>query len=119
MMESYTLRDIEAMLGISRSVIDGLIGAGFVSPTRGKKREYRFTFQDLVILRTALDLRAANIPPRKISRSLKRLRESLPEELPMSGCASPPSGVKLPSRTATLSGKWIRDNYFSISKSPR
>jgi tetratricopeptide (TPR) repeat protein len=85
MMESYTLRDIETMLGISRSVIDGLVSAGFVSPTRGKKREYRFTFQDLVILRTALDLRAANIPPRKVARSLKRLRESLPDELPLSG----------------------------------
>jgi tetratricopeptide (TPR) repeat protein len=84
-MQSYTLRDLESMLGTSRSVIDGLVSAGFVSPTRGKRREYRFSFQDLVIVRTALDLRAAQISSRKIFRSLKRLRETLPDELPLSG----------------------------------
>ena len=81
----YTLRDIESMLGISRSVIQGLIDAGFVSPTRGKRREYRFTFQDVIILRTAQGLTSAKIPARKIVRSLKRLREALPGELPLTG----------------------------------
>ena len=84
-MTSYTVRDIESMLGISRSVIQGLVNAGFVSPTRGKRREYRFTFQDIVILRTAQGLTAAKIPARKIVRSLQRLREALPGELPLTG----------------------------------
>jgi hypothetical protein len=81
----YTLRGIQDMLGISRGVITGLIGAGFVSPTRGPRNEYRFTFQDVVLLRTAYGLQAANIPARKILRSLARLRASLPDEVPLTG----------------------------------
>jgi tetratricopeptide (TPR) repeat protein len=84
-METYTLRGIESMLGISRAVIGSLVASGFVTPTRGKRNEYRFTFQEVVLLRTAYGLRRANIPARKILRSLKRLRETLPEEMPLTG----------------------------------
>ena len=59
------------MLGLSRGVVAGLIAAGFVTPSRGPRNEYRFTFQDLVLLRTALALQAARIPPRRILRSLR------------------------------------------------
>ncbi len=41
------------MLGLSRGVITGLIASGFVAPSRGPRNEYRFTFQDVVLLRTA------------------------------------------------------------------
>ena len=81
----YTLRNIEDMLGIGRSAISSLISAGFVSPTRGARNEYRFSFQDVVLLRTAYHLRAANISPRRMLRSLKQLRSKLPDELPLSG----------------------------------
>lgn len=73
------------MLGLSRAVITGLIGAGFVTPTRGKRREYRFSFQDVVLLRTAYGLQAAQIPARRIVRSLQRLKATLPGELPLTG----------------------------------
>src|SRR4051794_26367904 len=84
-MQTYTLRGIQAMLGISRTVISHLIAAGFVTPTRGKRREYLFSFQDVVLLRTAVNLEAANIPARKILRSLQRLKATLPSELPLTG----------------------------------
>jgi tetratricopeptide (TPR) repeat protein len=84
-METYTLRGIESMLGISRAVIGSLVASGFVTPSRGPRNEYRFTFQEVVLLRTAYGLRRANIPSRKILRSLKRLRETLPSEVPLSG----------------------------------
>ena len=84
-METFTLRSIESMLGISRAVLGGLIAAGFVSPTRGKRNEYRFTFQDVVLLRTAYGLRRAQIPARKILRALQHLKETLPDEVPLSG----------------------------------
>jgi tetratricopeptide (TPR) repeat protein len=73
------------MLGLSRGVISGLIASGFVTPTRGARREYRFTFQDVVLLRTAAELQAAEIPPRRILQALRRLKEKLPAELPLSG----------------------------------
>lgn len=81
----YTLRGIQEMLGLSRAVISRLINAGFVSPARGVRNEYRFTFQDVVLLRTATGLQAARIPPRKILRSLQRLKDALPKELPLTG----------------------------------
>lgn len=73
------------MLGLSRAVITGLINAGFVTPTRGKRREYRFSFQDVVLLRTAHALQAAHVPARRIVGSLRRLRATLPSELPLTG----------------------------------
>ena len=73
------------MLGLSRHIVAGLIDAGFVTPTRGKRNEWRFTFQDLMLLRTAHVLQAQSIPPRRILRSLARLKSTLPKELPLTG----------------------------------
>lgn len=81
----YSLREIQSMLGLSRAVIGALVAAGFVTPGRGPRRELRFSFRDIVLLRTAHGLQAARIPPRRIVSALKRLRERLPAELPLSG----------------------------------
>lgn len=81
----YTLRSIEKMLGLGRSTIAGLIDAGFVSPTRGSRNEYRFTFHDVVLLRTAHSLKAAQVPARRMLRSLQQLKAKLPAEVPVSG----------------------------------
>lgn len=81
----HTLRSIQEMLGLGRKVILNLVAAGFVVPVRGARNEYRFSFQDVVLLRTAYQLRQARIAPRKLLRSLRLLRSRLPQELPMSG----------------------------------
>jgi tetratricopeptide (TPR) repeat protein len=73
------------MLGVSRRVVSGLVAAGFVTPSRGPRNRLQFTFQDVVLLRTALQLRAAKIPARKIVHALSRLKAELPDELPLSG----------------------------------
>ena len=57
-MQSYSVRDVERLLRLSRSTIQGLIKGGFVKPTRGPRRQYRFSFQDLIVLRTARALDA-------------------------------------------------------------
>ena len=81
----YTVRAIQETLGLSRSVIAGLVTSGFVAPQRGPRNEYRFTFRDVVLLRTAVELQAAQIAPRKIVSALKKLKAELPDELPLSG----------------------------------
>src|SRR4051812_29726432 len=73
------------MLGLSRHIVSGLIEAGFVTPTRGRRNEWRFTFQDLALLRTAHALQLQAVPARRVLRSLARLRASLPAELPLTG----------------------------------
>jgi DNA-binding transcriptional MerR regulator len=84
-MQSYGVSDVARMLQISRSTIRGLISRGFVAPTRGPRREYRFSFQDLLILRTARALVQAKVPPRRIGRSLSALRRQLPKSVPLTG----------------------------------
>ena len=85
MTEGYSLREAGKLLGLSRSILCGLIDAGFVAPSRGKRGEYRFQFSDLVVLRAAQGLSEAKIPPARILRSLRRLRAQLPEEVPLAG----------------------------------
>jgi tetratricopeptide (TPR) repeat protein len=84
-MQSYSVRDVERVLRLSRSTIRGLIDVGFVTPTRGARREYRFSFQDLIVLRAARALIQAKVSRRRIRRSLEDLRRHLPETLPLSG----------------------------------
>src|SRR5689334_880716 len=84
-MPSYGVADVERVLQMSRGTIRSLIKAGFVSPARGPRREYLFSFQDLIVLRTARALNAAHVPPRRITRSLKQLRDRLPDQVPLSG----------------------------------
>jgi tetratricopeptide (TPR) repeat protein len=84
-MRSYSVRDVQRFLRLSPDTTRNLIRAGFVKPGRGARREYRFSFQDLIVLRTARALIDANIPARRIRRSLASLRRELPESLPLSG----------------------------------
>ena len=75
----YGVRDVERLLRLSRSTIRSLIGAGFVTPTRGPRGAWRFSFQDLIVLRTAQALVDAQVPARRITRSMRELRRRLPE----------------------------------------
>jgi tetratricopeptide (TPR) repeat protein len=84
-MDSYSVRDVERVLRLSRSTIRGLVDVGFVKPARGPRREYRFSFQDLIVLRAARALLQAKVSRRRIRRSLEDLRRHLPETVPLSG----------------------------------
>ena len=105
---TFTLRRVQAMLGLSRTVVSGLISAGFVVPTRGPRNEHRFTFQDLMLLRTAYTLQASKIPPRKILRSLARLKATLPETLPLTGLRITAVGADVAVRDRD--GHWAADS---------
>lgn len=84
-MHSYGVSEVARMLQLSRATIRSLISRGFVAPARGPRREYRFSFQDLLILRTARALVQAKVPARRIGRSLLALRRQLPKSMPLTG----------------------------------
>src|SRR5579862_1635795 len=84
-MQFFSVRDIERVLQLSPATIRGLIRAGFVKPTRGARREHLFSFQDLIVLRTARALIEAKVSRRRIHRALRDLRRLLPESAPLSG----------------------------------
>ncbi|AET93034.1 TPR repeat-containing protein [Burkholderia sp. YI23] len=109
-----SLAKLVSMLGVTRRVVTGLIDAGFVTPERGPRNELRFSFQDVVLLRTALRLRAADVPPRKISQALARLRADLPDELPLSGLRVTAEGGSVvvktgPSQWDAVTGQLLLD----------
>jgi tetratricopeptide (TPR) repeat protein len=59
------------------------VRAGFIDPGRGPGNSYRFSFQDLVLLRTAKAL-AERVPARRVRRALRRLKAQLPSGRPLS-----------------------------------
>lgn len=84
-MRSYSVRDVERVLRLSPDITRNLVKAGFVRPARGARREYRFSFQDMIVLRAARALIDAKIPAKRIRSSLASLRRELPESVPLSG----------------------------------
>src|SRR3989442_917773 len=79
-MKGYASRDVARLLGLTVAQVRGFARDGFLTPApgRGAQRKLQFSFQDLVILRTAKALVAARIPARRIRRALKTLRQQLP-----------------------------------------
>jgi tetratricopeptide (TPR) repeat protein len=84
-MRSYSVRDVERVLRLAPDTTRKFIRAGFVHPARGPRREYRFSFQDLIVLRAARALIDAKVPAKRIRRSLESLRRELPDSVPLSG----------------------------------
>lgn len=97
----YTLKSVQGLLGLTRHAILQLVQAGFVTPQRGARGEYRFSFQDVVLLRTASGLRQARIAPQKILRALRRVRQALPEAVPLTGLRIAASGRDVTVRDGT------------------
>lgn len=77
-MKAYTTRDVAGLLGLTPRQVRSYARSGILRPERGARNEYRFSFQDLVLLRTAAGLDAAGVPARRIRQSLARLRRDLP-----------------------------------------
>jgi tetratricopeptide (TPR) repeat protein len=84
-MKVYNAKTVAKMLHLSVGQVRSYARAGFLTPERGPRGEYRFSFQDLILLRTAKGLIASRIPPHKVRRTLKSLSEKLPTGRPLSG----------------------------------
>lgn len=85
MAEGYGVHDVGRLLRLPRSTIRSLVHAGFVTPSRGARGAWRFSFQDLIVLRTAQALVEAHVPARRITRSMRELKRRLPDTMPLSG----------------------------------
>jgi tetratricopeptide (TPR) repeat protein len=76
-MKSYTTRDVARLLGLSEPQVRAQARAGFLVPGRGPGNSYRFSFQDLVLLRTARELARARVSPHRVRSALRRLVQQL------------------------------------------
>src|SRR2546426_10289538 len=70
-MKGYSSQDVARLLGLTVAQVRAFARDGFLTPApgRGAQRKLQFSFQDLVILRTAKALVAARIPARRIRRA--------------------------------------------------
>ena len=84
-MHPYDMRDVERLVRLPRSTIRALVDSGFVTPARGPRNSWMFSFQDLIVLRTAQTLVSSRLPRRRVTRAIKELRRHLPDSMPLSG----------------------------------
>jgi tetratricopeptide (TPR) repeat protein len=84
-MKSYTTRDVAKLLGLSEAQVRSQAREGYLAPSRGPRNSYRFSFQDLVLLRTAKALSDAHVAPKRIRGALRSLRRQLPSGRSLSG----------------------------------
>jgi tetratricopeptide (TPR) repeat protein len=101
-MSNYTTRDVANLLHIPATRIRSYARAGFVQPARGTHNEYLFSFQDLVLLRTAAELARQRVPARRISAALARLKAQLPHDHSLSELRIHATGAEI---VVTASGE--------------
>ncbi len=77
-LPGYSTVEVARLVGLSPPQVRSYVESGFLDPRRGPRNEFRFSFQDLVVLRAARDLVRSEVSPRKIRKALARLRERLP-----------------------------------------
>lgn len=108
MRRDFGIREAAQILGLSERQIRGYVQDGFLDTERGPRGEHRFGFQELVLLRTARELLAADVPPRRIRRALLGLRARLPAEVPLSGVNIALEGDELVVRDGD--GPWVAES---------
>lgn len=104
-MHEFDTKELKRLFGIPASQVRALIRAGHIHPVK-KAGRLSYSFQDLIVLRTAGSLRAAKIPAQKINRTLREIRASLPSTLPLSGL----SIVAVGDRIVVREGQALRES---------
>lgn len=84
-MSGYSIKEVSRMADLPSGQVRAFTAAGLVRPTRGTQGEWRYSFQDLVLLRAAKGLADSRISPRKIRDALACLKTQLPDDRPLSG----------------------------------
>jgi tetratricopeptide (TPR) repeat protein len=100
-MSGYTAQDVARMLGLPPGRLRAYLRSGVLSPNRGERGELRFSFQDLLLLRTAEGLVRERVPPARVRSALRKLRERLPETRPLTGVQLGAEGERVFAREGT------------------
>jgi tetratricopeptide (TPR) repeat protein len=83
-MHGFGTAEVARLLGMTPRQVRRLATAGVLRPDRGPRRAYRFSFQDLVLLRAAKSLADLDVPRRRVHRALRSLSRQLPRDRPLS-----------------------------------
>lgn len=72
-MKAYSTREVADLLGVAPQRIRDLAHAMLHTPARDARGRFRFSFQDVVLLRTALGLLNGHDSPRRVWRAMRTL----------------------------------------------
>ncbi len=82
---SFSTRHAAAATGLTPKQVRGYVHAGVLHPARGPRGAFRFSFQDVVVLRTGKRLNQAGVPTGRVWRALSQLEGSTAGELSAMG----------------------------------
>lgn len=77
-MREYSTREVAEISSLPARQIRRWARAGLVTPAKDTAGRWRFSFQDLALLRTAGKLLDARVSPARVARTLRELREQMP-----------------------------------------
>ncbi len=83
-MPDYSTREVAGLAGLPESRVRRWAQAGVLTPGKDARGRWRYSFQDLAVLRAAARLLDANVKVSRVTRALRTLREQLPAGRPLS-----------------------------------
>ena len=107
-MREYSTREVAGLAGLPEHRVRRWAKEGLVTPCRDIWGRYRYSFQDLALLRTAAKLFDAGLTPHRVTRSLRLIREQLPDGRPLSAVRIFVTGKKVAVRDRLAS--WEPDS---------
>jgi tetratricopeptide (TPR) repeat protein len=96
MIELYSIRDVARILAVQESRLRYWMQVGFVGPTVRKGGRFYYTFRDLLAVKSAKDLLAADISLQAARRAVDALKKQLPDD------TSPASRLRVCSDGVTI-----------------
>ena len=88
----YSVRQVSDMLDMSPRQIRALVVDGALTPTIGACGKFLFSFQDLVVLRSAAELIRSGVAPHKVRAAVTSLLDQLPEGASLTAASLDASG---------------------------
>ncbi len=79
-MKLFTTGEAAKILDLPDRRIRSFVRAGFIAPRRGRRKQLEFTFQDLLLLKTAKGLLSSRVPLKNVTRMLLSLKRQLPDD---------------------------------------
>ncbi len=79
MIELYSVKDVAKLFDQTQSRLRYWIQSGFIWPSVRRSGQYFYTFDDLITVRTAIELLDSGISVQKVRKALTELRASLPK----------------------------------------
>ena len=77
-MNAFSTAEIARILDVNPAWVRAQARGALVSPTRTQRGHFRYSFRDILLLRTARGLRCAEISARRVSATLTSLSRGLP-----------------------------------------